>query len=172
MLAGHLTRYRKSGTPDRLRKIDESFRKKYKKIKSGDIQAVASCYGKTAGGAIAKNPVRGKNEVVGGLVSLSTTARQPVRLLQSNPQGFTIQLMSSGNEAQIVKYIRDNKLQGKAEYFALQHNGETWYSLAYGSFGTRSAAESKAQSLEKQLGLSGLWVRKISSIQKLVLLRD
>ena len=168
----HLTRYRKSGTSDRLRKIDASFWKKYKKIKSGDIQAVANCYGETAGSAIAKSQAKKKNEVNDGLVSPSTTARQPGRLLQSNPQGFTIQLMSSRNEAQIVKYIQDNKLQGKAEYFVFQRDGETWYSLVYGSFVTQSAAESKAQSLGRQLGLSGLWVRKISTIQKPVLIPD
>jgi len=41
---GHLTRYRK-GKNKSLRRIDESFWDKYRKIKSGQVLAVAECYG-------------------------------------------------------------------------------------------------------------------------------
>lgn len=42
---GHLGRYRKSGTGKSLRQIDESFWDKYRKIKDGQVLAVAECYG-------------------------------------------------------------------------------------------------------------------------------
>ncbi len=42
---GHLTRYRKSKGNRGLRRIDESFWDKYRKIKSGRVLAVAECYG-------------------------------------------------------------------------------------------------------------------------------
>jgi hypothetical protein len=42
---GHLTRYRKGGGSKSLRKIDDSFWEKYRKIKSGQVLAVAECYG-------------------------------------------------------------------------------------------------------------------------------
>ncbi len=42
---GHLSRYRKSSTPESLRKIDESFWKKYQTVKQGDELAVVQCYG-------------------------------------------------------------------------------------------------------------------------------
>lgn len=41
---GHLTRYRRKTSPA-LRRIDESFLDKYRKIKRGDVMAVAECYG-------------------------------------------------------------------------------------------------------------------------------
>ena len=40
-----LARYRTSGTPARLRAIDEAFHDKYRAVKEGDDLAVASCYG-------------------------------------------------------------------------------------------------------------------------------
>jgi septal ring-binding cell division protein DamX len=95
------------------------------------------------------------------------SSSQPAGLLQSNPDNYTIQLMSSRNETQIVNYIQENKLGGKAEYYRYRHNNEIWYGLVYGSFATRTTAESRAQVLKQSLGLSGPWVRQISSIQKL-----
>jgi len=81
--------------------------------------------------------------------------------------GCQIRVMSSRNEDQSAGYIQEHKLEGKAEYFTCRHNNETWYGLVYGSFSTRSEAETRAQSLTKSMGLSGTWVRQISSIQKL-----
>ena len=156
----HLGRYRESGTPERLRKIDASFWKKYQKIKSGDIKAVADCYGETAG-AVAENKPAAKNQ------KMTKPASRPAGPLQSSPANYTIQLMSSRNEAQMVKYIQEQKLAGKAEYYTYRHNKETWYGLVYGSFATRAAAEARAQSLKKSMGISNPWVRQISSIQKL-----
>jgi len=42
---GHLRRYRKAKTSRSLRKIDESFLDKYRKIKAGNALAVAECFG-------------------------------------------------------------------------------------------------------------------------------
>jgi hypothetical protein len=42
---GHLTRYRKSKGSRSLRRIDESFLEKYRKVKSGQTLAVAECFG-------------------------------------------------------------------------------------------------------------------------------
>ncbi len=40
----HLTRYRDSGTPPRLRRIDQAFWDKYQRVKNGDELGVADCY--------------------------------------------------------------------------------------------------------------------------------
>jgi len=155
-----LARYRESATPERLRKIDVAFRDKYKKIKSGDIKAVAGCYGETTGAELANKPPAKSNK-------MTKSYTRPASLLQSSPDNYTIQLMSSRNETQMVKYIQENKLAGKAEYYSYRHNNEVWYGLVYGSYATRAAAEAKAQSLQQSLGLSGPWVRQILIIQKL-----
>ena len=42
---GHITRYRKGKSSRALRRIDDSFWDKYRKIKSGQVLAVAECYG-------------------------------------------------------------------------------------------------------------------------------
>jgi hypothetical protein len=42
---GHLTRYRKEKANKSLRRIDESFWEKYRKVKNGQVLAVAECYG-------------------------------------------------------------------------------------------------------------------------------
>ena len=98
---------------------------------------------------------------------MTKSSTRPAGLLQSNPDNYTIQLMSSRNEAQMVKYIQERKLAGKADYYTYRHNKETWYGLVYGSFATRAAAEAKAQSLQKSMGISAPWVRQISSILEL-----
>ncbi len=164
----HLTRYRESGTRADLRKIDESFWSKYQKIKSGDIQAVAGCYGETRGAARPNNRPAEKKQAAGTPAPPSRPSGKSARLLQSNPQHFTIQLMSSRNETQLVKFMQENKLEGKAEYYIYRHNNETWYGLIYGSYITRKAAEDEARSLQKRLKLPSLWVRQIADIKKLV----
>jgi len=161
----HLTRYRKSGISVELRKIDESFWSKYKTIKDGDIQSVAGCYGEATSTAKPDIQLKEKHKAAKIPAPASKPADQSTKLLQSNAQNFTIQLMSSKHETQIVKFMQQNKLAAKAEYFAYQHNNETWYRLLYGSYVTRKAADDEAQSMKKRLGLSDLWVRQLSSIR-------
>jgi hypothetical protein len=156
----HLSRYREAGTPEQLRKIDASFWEKYQKIKSGNIKSVADCYG-AATGAVTVDTPPGKNS------KLEKPASRLAGVLQSNPDNYTIQLLSSRNKDQIAGYIQEHKLQGKAEYFTYRHNSETWYGLVYGSFPTRGEAETRAKSLQKSMGLAGTWVRQISSIVKI-----
>jgi hypothetical protein len=156
----HLSRYRESGTPERLRKIDASFWKKYQKIKSGDIKAVADCYGGTTDAVTVKESPTKDSKI-------EKSSSRPAGVLQSSPSNYTIQLLSSRNEDLIFDYIQKHKLKGKAEYFTYRHNNETWYALVYGSFTTRGDAETRAQLLQKSMGLSGTWVRQISSILKI-----
>ncbi len=164
----HLTRYRESGISAELRKIDESFWSKYKKIKNGDIKSVAGCYGETSGtvGTVKfNNQLKEKHRAANIPAPASKPSDRPTKLLLSNPQNFTIQLMSSKHETQIIRFMQQNKLETKAEYFIYRHNNETWYRLIYGSYVTRKAAEDEVQLLKKRLNLSDLWVRQISSIR-------
>ncbi len=160
----HLTRYRKSGVSAELRKIDKSFWRKYKKIKSGDLNAIAACYGEASGTVQFNNQTKEKYKSANIPAPASKPSGRSTRLL-SSPQNFTIQLMTSRNETQIIKFMQQNKLESKAEYFVYRHNNETWYRLIYGSYVTRKAADNEAQSLKKRLNLSDLWVRQISSIR-------
>jgi len=162
----HLTRYRQSGFSAESRKIDESFWSKYKKIKNGDVNSVASCYGETIDTAkFNRQQLKEKQKAANIPAPASKPSGRSIRPLLSNPQNFTIQLMTSRNETQVIKFMRQNKLEAKAEYFVYRHNNETWYRLIYGSYVTRKAADDEAQSLKKRLNLSDLWVRQISSIK-------
>ncbi len=161
----HLTRYRKADVSAELRKIDESFLSKYRKIKDGDIMSVASCYGEASGTVKFDTQLKQKHGVTNIPAPESKPSKRSTKLLLSNPQNFTIQLMSSKHEAQVIKFMQQNKLEAKAEYFIRRHNNETWYKLIYGRYVSRKAAEGEAQSLKKRLNLSDLWVRQISSIR-------
>lgn len=159
----HLTRYRKPGISAELRKIDESFWSKYKTIKNGDIMSVASCYGETSGAVKFNNQLKKKHRATNIPAPASKPFGRPTKLLQPNSQNFTIQLMSSKHETQVIKFMQQNKLEAKAEYFKYRHNNETWYRLIYGSYVTRKEAQAEVQSLKKRLNLlDDPWVRQIS----------
>ncbi|MFO7604565.1 MAG: SPOR domain-containing protein [Gammaproteobacteria bacterium] len=83
-------------------------------------------------------------------------------------KNFTLQLASSRSEQLIEKYFIENALEGKAGYYKSQRQGESWYALVYGSYESVSEANEAIANLPQDLRKWSPWVRRIDSIQKII----
>lgn len=82
-------------------------------------------------------------------------------LLSQNPEHYTLQLFSTGNEKFIKNHIARHHLSGKADYF---RNTATTYALVYGAYPTRNAAQQAITQLPRQLIAGTPWIRRFKSI--------
>lgn len=85
------------------------------------------------------------------------------------PANYTLQLASSTNQALIRKYYEENALQGKAGYYSSIRQGERWYALVYGSYGSVNEARAAIANLPEDLRKWSPWVRNIRSIHKIMI---
>lgn len=94
------------------------------------------------------------------------TVKQGDWLSTQNPEYYTIQLIGSGNEGAINRYIEEQNLGGQAAYFKTTRNGQPWYTLVYGKFATKQEAKKAIQQLPPSQRKTSPWVRKFGDIQK------
>lgn len=86
-----------------------------------------------------------------------------------NENYYTLQLASSTNAKLIQKYFLDNGLAGKAGYYKNRREGEDWYALVYGAYPSVNTASQAIASLPKDLRKWSPWVRKLKSIQRVMI---
>lgn len=82
-------------------------------------------------------------------------------LLSQNPEHYTLQIFSTGNEKFIKNHIAKHQLTGKADYF---RSGADTYALVYGAYPTKSAAQQAATELPQYLIAGKPWIRSFKSI--------
>ena len=81
---------------------------------------------------------------------------------QQNKNHFTLQLLGTHNKNTLPSYIKKYSLKNDAATFKTQRNGKDWYTLIYGFYPTKSAAQAAAIQLPK--GVAKPWVRSFASI--------
>jgi len=86
-----------------------------------------------------------------------------------NPSHYTLQLASSTNQALILKYFEENRLQGEAGYYSSMRQGERWYALVYGAYPSVNEAKAAISNLPQDLRKWSPWVRNIRSIHKIMI---
>ncbi len=91
-------------------------------------------------------------------------------LMTQNPNYYTVQLMGSGREADIIEFVQRHHLKGKLAYFRGLSQGKDWYSLVSGVYPDFKSANKAATRLSKRLNGSSPWVRRIGNIR--ILLAD
>lgn len=91
-------------------------------------------------------------------------------LMNQNPNHYTVQLMGSGREADIIGFVQRHHLKGKLAYFRGLSQGKDWYSLVSGIYPDFKSANAAAARLSKKLRGSSPWVRRIGNIR--ILLAD
>ena len=85
------------------------------------------------------------------------------------PDRYTLQLLSDTNEDSVRRYVAKNIAPGTGGYFATERDGQVWYSVVYGVFDNYSAAKAAAEDLPASLGQRKPWIRKVGSIQNLMI---
>lgn len=87
-------------------------------------------------------------------------------IMDQPAEHYTIQLIASGNEAAIQRFINDNNLHDSAVYYRTRRNGGDWFTLIQGSFESVSLAKSAIKNLASPLQIAKPWIKPIAGIQK------
>ncbi len=86
-------------------------------------------------------------------------------LQQQADDNFTIQLFGSHNKQAIEQLIRKYSLKGDIARFETQRNGQTWFSMTYGNYASKQAANDAITALDSELSNPKPWVRSFASIK-------
>ncbi|GMR07318.1 MAG: hypothetical protein BMS9Abin26_0321 [Gammaproteobacteria bacterium] len=85
-------------------------------------------------------------------------------LQSQDPSNYTIMLLGSHNEVTALKFIKDNKLQGKAAIFYTYYDHDSWYVVLYGIYPDKASAKRAASKLSRFTNASEPWVRSLASV--------
>lgn len=90
--------------------------------------------------------------------------RREIWALAQNPDQFTLQLVASGNQEGIDKFIQSLALPGKRALIQSRRGDRDWYTVLYGVFADRAAAvAAKAELPERH---QGAWPRSFRSVRE------
>jgi septal ring-binding cell division protein DamX len=82
-----------------------------------------------------------------------------------DPQHFTLQLIGSSNEAEIIRFIRKNDIENEASYYSITRNGKPWFVVLYGNFSSRDAARQAIHRLPPSLRNASPWPRSFGEVR-------
>ncbi len=87
-------------------------------------------------------------------------------MLAQNPEAYTIQLIGVRDEATLGRFIERHGLQDKAVYYASGgKDKQPWFSLLYGVYPDRKAAEAGRRGLPAELRKKDVWYRRLDAVQ-------
>lgn len=83
-------------------------------------------------------------------------------ITQQNKNYFTMQLLGTHQKYTLPAYLKKFSLNNDAAIFKTKRDGKDWFTLIYGFYPTKSAAQAAAKQLPK--GVSKPWIRSFASI--------
>jgi len=87
-------------------------------------------------------------------------------IMNQSAEHYTIQLIASGNEVAMQRFINENNLQDSAVYYRTRRNGSNWFTLIQGSFKSLTLAKNAVRKLSSPLQIADPWIKPIVDIQK------
>ncbi len=81
---------------------------------------------------------------------------------QQNKNHFTLQLLGTHQKSTLPVYLNKFSLKNDAAVFKTNRDGKDWFTLIYGHYSTKSAAQNAAKQLPK--GVTKPWIRSFASI--------
>ena len=81
---------------------------------------------------------------------------------QQDKNHFTLQLLGTHQKNTLPKYIKKHALKNDAATFKTQRNNKDWFTLIYGQYPTKAAAQQAVNQLPK--GVAKPWIRSFASI--------
>jgi DamX protein len=87
-------------------------------------------------------------------------------------ENYTIQIVASGNEAAVRRFITEHNLQDAAAYYRSQRNGSNWFTVILGSFETLSQAKSALSKLDSSLQMAKPWIKPVAQVQEALAARN
>lgn len=86
-------------------------------------------------------------------------------LLDVSSTAYTVQLMGSHNPRALADFVKKNGLSG-AYYYASRSHDQNWYSLIYGTYPSKQAAEQAIKQLPVAVKKVHPWVKPMAVVQK------
>lgn len=113
------------------------------------------------------NPDNARSNILDFKVETAGFHRDQERswVLSQSPEKFTLQLFGSHELENAKAFIRQHQIGGQAKYFVSEHKGKIWYSVIYGVYPDRDAAQSAMKTLPASLKAIKPWVRRFDDIQ-------
>ncbi len=94
---------------------------------------------------------------------LSSTERW---MMHNSSKHYSLQIMGSHDLKAIENFIAQNHLQGKARYYSADLQGQKWYMLVYGDYGSAKQAFNASKKLPQDLRSHHPWIKSYADIQK------
>ncbi len=89
-------------------------------------------------------------------------------ILHQPADSYTLQLLSSKNEATINSYLQNQSVPDPSAYYKATVLGEDWYSVIYGVFPTFDEAQKHLRQLPAGVLRYKPWARRFSDVQQLI----
>lgn len=87
-------------------------------------------------------------------------------IMQQPADNVTLQLMATGKEVALQRFIKENDLQESAVYYQTRRNGRNWYTLIQGSFESYALAKIALSKLAPSLQAAKPWIKPMAGIQR------
>jgi septal ring-binding cell division protein DamX len=89
-------------------------------------------------------------------------------ILAQDSRHYTLQLMGSRSEEELVQFARDHKIQDEAAIYTLMRHGKPWFGLLYGAFPTRDSANAALRRLPATARAWSPWVRSFAEVRETI----
>lgn len=96
-----------------------------------------------------------------------TTLTSDEKWIMAQPDSnYTLQLIATGNEKALIRFVNENNLHNSAKYYKTLRNKKDWYTLIQGSYDSSASAKQAIKALSPGLQDMNPWVKPIKAIQK------
>lgn len=98
-------------------------------------------------------------------VSTDVNIKDTAWVWSQNPEHYTVQLLGGSDEEALEAVMRGLSLPGELVVVQTLRSGNPWYTLSYGRFANKAAAQDAVSRLPDGLKKTGPWLRSFSALQ-------
>lgn len=89
-------------------------------------------------------------------------------IMAQKPSDLTLQLLGTSNQKALRRFIHNAELKGDMAYFETRVSGSPWFTLIYGRYTDRDAAERESAHVQELAPAVKPWIRPMAEVQKQV----
>ncbi|MBI1194318.1 MAG: outer membrane protein assembly factor BamD [Gammaproteobacteria bacterium] len=89
-------------------------------------------------------------------------------IMAQKPSDLTLQLLGTSNQKALRRFIHNAELKGDMAFFETSVSGHPWFTLIYGRYTDRDAAERESAHVQDLAPAVKPWIRAMSEVQKQV----
>lgn len=85
-----------------------------------------------------------------------------------NPDFYTLQIAAFRDEQRVINFLKQHNIADRVAFFKFKRDNQQWYAILYGVYTSSNQAKSQISSLPKALQKPQPWIRRFSSVQKII----